>query len=279
LPGVNASLPTLALLEARALTVHAPDRGWRAPPRVLLQDVNLRVGRGETLAVVGESGAGKSTLVRALLRLLPPASGQVLIGGQDLAILSPIELRAQRRRIQLVFQDPLASLNPALSVLELVADPLRPGLRAALTSSLRERVVEQLAAVGMDERFLQRRCSELSGGQAQRVAIARALITEPEMLICDEPVSALDLALRAQVLELLAGLCRSRSLGLLMVTHDLHAARLMCDRMLVLRRGAVVEEGASAELFARPRSDYARELLAAMLSVDPAARTGNASVS
>ncbi|HYP79043.1 MAG TPA: ABC transporter ATP-binding protein [Steroidobacteraceae bacterium] len=276
---MNAPVPSLALLEARGLTVHVPDGRWRAPPRVLLQDVNLRVGRGETLAVVGESGAGKSTLVRALLRLLPPAAGQVLIGGQDLAILSPVELRAQRRRIQLVFQDPLASLNPALTVLELVADPLRPGLRAALDAGMRDRVVEQLAAVGMDARFLQRRCSELSGGQAQRVAIARALITEPEMLICDEPVSALDLALRAQVLELLAGLCRSRSLGMLMVTHDLHAARLMCARMLVLRRGAVVEEGASAELFAQPRSDYTRELLAAMLSVDPAARPGSESVS
>ena len=279
MPGVNAPVPSLALLEARGLTVHVPDGRWRAPPRVLLQDVNLRVGKGETLAVVGESGAGKSTLVRALLRLLPPAAGQVLIGGQDLAILSPVELRAQRRRIQLVFQDPLASLNPALTVLELVADPLRPGLRAALDAGMRDRVVEQLAAVGMDARFLQRRCSELSGGQAQRVAIARALITEPEMLICDEPVSALDLALRAQVLELLAGLCRSRSLGMLMVTHDLHAARLMCARMLVLRRGAVVEEGASAELFAQPRSDYTRELLAAMLSVDPAARPGSESVS
>jgi len=276
---VNAPVPSLALLEARALTVHVPDGRWRAPPRVLLQDVNLRVGKGETLAVVGESGAGKSTLVRALLRLLPPAAGQVLIGGQDLAILSPVELRAQRRRIQLVFQDPLASLNPALTVLELVADPLRPGLRAPLDAGMRDRVVEQLAAVGMDARFLQRRCSELSGGQAQRVAIARALIAEPEMLICDEPVSALDLALRAQVLELLAGLCRSRSLAMLMVTHDLHAARLMCARMLVLRRGAVVEEGASAELFAQPRSDYTRELLAAMLSVDPAARPGSDSVS
>jgi len=276
---VNAPVPSLALLEARGLTVHVPDGRWRAPPRVLLQDVNLRVGKGETLAVVGESGAGKSTLVRALLRLLPPAAGHVLIGGHDLAILSPVELRAQRRRIQLVFQDPLASLNPALTVLELVADPLRPGLRAALDAGMRDRVLEQLAAVGMDARFLQRRCSELSGGQAQRVAIARALITEPEMLICDEPVSALDLALRAQVLELLAGLCRSRSLGMLMVTHDLHAARLMCARMLVLRRGAVVEEGASAELFAQPRSDYTRELLAAMLSVDPAARPGSDSVS
>ena len=276
---MNAPTPSLALIEARGLTVHAPGRRWRTAPRVLLQGVNLRVGSGETLAVVGESGAGKSTLVRALLRLVPPAAGQVLIGGQDLAILSPAELRAQRRRVQLVFQDPLASLNPALTVLELVADPLRPGLRTALGTELRDRVVEQLAAVGMDARFLQRRCGELSGGQAQRVAIARALIVEPEMLICDEPVSALDLALRAQVLELLAGLCRSRSLGLLMVTHDLHAARLMCSRMLVLRQGAVEEEGPSAELFAQPRADYTRELLAAMLSVDPGSRTGKGSTS
>jgi len=273
-----ASLPSVPLLEARGLTVHAPHQGWRAAPRVLLRDVSLHMGSGETLAVVGESGAGKSTLVKALLRLMPPASGQVLIGGQDLAILSPAELRIQRRRVQLVFQDPLASLNPALSVLELVADPLRPSLRTPLGTELQHRVVEQLAVVGLDAGFLQRRCGELSGGQAQRVAIARALIAQPEMLICDEPVSALDLALRAQVLELLAELRRSRSLGLLMVTHDLHAARLMCTRLLVLRQGAVVEGGLSAELFAQPRSDYTRELLAAMLSVG-AVRTGRDSTS
>jgi peptide/nickel transport system ATP-binding protein len=255
------------LLEARGLGVRAPRRSWGAPAAELLRGVDLCVAQGATLAVVGESGAGKSTLVRALLRLVRPAAGQVLIDGQDLAILSAQELRAQRRRAQVVFQDPLASLNPALDVLTLVADPLRPRLHSPLSAALRERVVEQLAAVGLGTEYLSRRAGELSGGQAQRVAIARALIVEPDMLICDEPVSALDLALRAQVLQLLAGLRRTRRLALLLVTHDLHAARLLCDHTLVLRQGAVVEQGATAELFARPSASYTRELLDAMLSV------------
>jgi ABC-type glutathione transport system ATPase component len=262
-------MPMPPLLEARGLVVRAPRRAWGAQGAELLRGVDLCVSRGRALAVVGESGAGKSTLVRSLLRLVRPAAGQVLIDGQDLAILSPSELREQRRRIQLVFQDPLASLNPALDVLTLVADPLRPGLRSPLTAALRDKVVEQLAAVGLGSEYLGRRATELSGGQAQRVAIARALMTAPDMLICDEPVSALDLALRAQVLQLLADLRRTRQLALLLVTHDLHAARLLCDHTLVLRQGAVVEQAETARLFVQPSADYTRALLESMLSVDP----------
>jgi ABC-type glutathione transport system ATPase component len=259
------------LLEARDLSIRVPVTRWGGAERALIEGVNLCVHRGQTLAVVGESGAGKSTLVRALLRLQRPAHGQVLIDGQDLAILSTTELRAQRRRIQMVFQDPIASLNPALTVLELVTDPLRPG-SGPIGAQLRQQAVAQLQAVGLGTEYLSRRAAELSGGQAQRVAIARALISEPEMLICDEPVSALDLALRSQVLRLLMDLRRQRSLGLLLVTHDLHAARLLCERTLVLRRGAVVEQGATAELFANPAADYTRVLLDSMLSVEPETR-------
>jgi oligopeptide transport system ATP-binding protein len=260
--------PAPPLLEARGLSVQAP-RGNKGGRADLLCGIDLCVARGQTLAVVGESGAGKSTLVRALLRLVKPAAGQVLIDGQDLAILSPAELRGQRRRIQVVFQDPIASLNPALDVLTLVADPLRTGLRSPLTPQLRDQVAEQLAAVGLGVEYLARRASELSGGQAQRVAIARALIAKPDMLVCDEPVSALDLALRAQVLQLLMELRRQRQLALVFVTHDLHAARLLCDHTLVLRHGAVVEQGETVRLFERPSADYTRALLDAMLSVDP----------
>jgi ABC-type glutathione transport system ATPase component len=267
-----AVMPAAAppLLEARDLhvRVRVAHRWGRGTHRQLLHAVNLCVNRGETLAVVGESGAGKSTLVRALLRLQRPAAGQVLIDGQDLAILSAAELRTQRRRIQMVFQDPVASLNPALSVLELVTDPLRQHV-GAISPAHREKALAQLDAVGLGAQYLARRATELSGGQAQRVAIARALITEPDMLICDEPVSALDLALRSQVLQLLTQLRRQRSLALLLVTHDLHAARFLCERTLVLRHGTVVEQGATAQLFAQPGADYTRELLASMLSVEP----------
>jgi peptide/nickel transport system ATP-binding protein len=275
---VPALIPMPPLLEARGLTVRAPRRAWGVAPAELLRGVDLCVPQGQSLAVVGESGAGKTTLVRALLRLLRPDAGQVLVDGQDLAILSPQELREQRRRIQVVFQDPISSLNPALDVLSLVADPLRPGVRSPLTAALRERVVEQLAAVGLGSQYLARRAGQLSGGQAQRVAIARALIAGPAMLICDEPVSALDLALRAQVLQLLVDLRRTGNLALLLVTHDLHAARLLCDQTLVLRQGAVVEQGVTARVLTNPAADYTRALVGAMLSVDPA-RVGSRSVS
>lgn len=270
-------MPAPPLLEARGLCVQAPRGGRNGRPDIL-RAVDLCVPRGQTLAVVGESGAGKSTLVRALLRLVRPSAGQVMIDGKDLAILSRAELRQQRRRVQVVFQDPIASLNPALDVLTLVADPLRTGLDAPRVTQLRDRVAEQLASVGLGSEYLSRRASELSGGQAQRVAIARALIARPDLLICDEPVSALDLALRAQVLQLLVDLRRQRQLALVFVTHDLHAARLLCDQTLVLRQGAVVEQGATARLFAQPAADYTRALLDAMLSVDPV-RVASRSVS
>jgi ABC-type glutathione transport system ATPase component len=258
------------LIEARDLgvQVRVAQRWGKGAHRQLLHSVNLCVHRGETLAVVGESGAGKSTLVRSLLRLQRPSTGQALIDGHDLAILSAAELRAQRRRIQMVFQDPIASLNPVLDVLQIVTDPLRSGA-GPIPPALRAKALAQLQAVGLGAEHLRRRASELSGGQAQRVAIARALITEPDMLVCDEPVSALDLALRAQVLRLLQDLQRQRSLALLLVTHDLHAARFLCEHMLVLRQGAVVEQGATAQLFAQPAAAYTRELLDSMLSVEP----------
>ncbi len=272
----------LALLEARDLSVQHPrPAGWfRRPAAVdVLRGVNLQLARGERLAVVGESGSGKSTLVRALLRLVRPSSGQALIAGSDLAILSPAELRAHRRRVSLVFQDPIASLNPAMTVQRIVAEPLLVGT-IGIPATLRQAQVEaQLQSVGLGREFLQRRPHELSGGQAQRVALARALIAAPEVLICDEPVSALDMSLRAQVLALLAGQCRQRSLALLFVTHDLAAARLLCDRVLVLRQGEVVEAATTAALFANPQHAYTRSLLGSMLSVDAAVARGSVSSS
>jgi ABC-type glutathione transport system ATPase component len=260
------------LLEARDLSVrHVQRTGWFAKSATadVLRGVNLQLSAGERLAVVGESGSGKSTLVRALLRLIRPHAGQALIAGSDLAILTPAELRAQRRRVQLVFQDPVASLNPAMTVLQIVEEPLR--VKGALPAQMRvQQVVAQLEAVGIGEGFLARRPQQLSGGQAQRVALARALIGGPEALICDEPVSALDMSLRAQVLQLLADQCSQRQLALLFVTHDLAAARLLCDRVLVLCRGEVVEAATTEQLFSRPQHAYTRALLASMLSVDAA---------
>ncbi len=258
------------LLEARDLSVrHVRRSGWlsRRASTEVLRGVSLQLAAGEKLAVVGESGSGKSTLVRALLRLIRPHAGQALIAGSDLAILTPAELRVQRRRVQLVFQDPVASLNPAMTVSQIVAEPLRAEGGHSVDAR-GERVVAQLAAVGIGADFLARRPQQLSGGQAQRVALARALIARPQALICDEPVSALDMSLRAQVLQLLADQCRQRQLAMLFVTHDLSAARLLCDRVLVLCRGEVVEAATTEELFSRPQHPYTRALLDSMLSVD-----------
>lgn len=260
------------LLEVRDMAVRYERRGAGAASTAdspALKDVSFTLDTGQALAVVGESGSGKTSLVRALLRLQPLARGQVLLRGVDLAILSAAELRAQRRDMQLIFQDPLASLDPMLNVLQVVSEPLwvhAPGLDAA---ARRQKVAAQLESLGLGVEFLSRRARELSGGQAQRVAIARALITDPALLVCDEPVSALDLSLRAQVLDLLAAQRRQRQLALLFVTHDLAAARALCDRVMVLHRGVVVEQGSTRELFADPKQDYTRQLLAAVLTVDP----------
>jgi ABC-type glutathione transport system ATPase component len=262
------------LLEARDLTVqHARRAGWWRPPAMhtALRNVSLMLARGERLAVVGESGSGKSTLLRALLRLVVPQAGQVLIAGTDLAILTPRELRQQRRVVQVVFQDPLASLDPRMSVQQIVVEPLRQS-GAVPDSEWMDRASAQLTAVGLDARYLQRRPAQLSGGQAQRVALARALIAEPAVLLCDEPVSALDVSLRAQVLQLLSAQCAERSLALLFVTHDLHAARHLCQRVLVLQQGEVVESGATRDVFARPQHPYTQGLLASMLSVNAESR-------
>jgi oligopeptide transport system ATP-binding protein len=267
---MSALAPSPPRLEVRDLSVRFRHRGglpWRPVYRDALKSVGFTLRGGESLAIVGESGSGKSTLARAIFRLLLPAAGQVLLEGVDLAILSPAELRTQRRRMQMVFQDPLSSLDPSFTVLESVAEPLRvaaPGLSAREVAT---RVGSQLADVGLEGRYLARRPQQLSGGQAQRVAIARALIAEPRVLVCDEPVSALDAPLRAQILDLLDAQRRRRGLALLFITHDLAAARYLCERTLVLRHGEEVEQGETARLFAAPRMDYTRELLDSMLTL------------
>jgi peptide/nickel transport system ATP-binding protein len=264
---------TVPVLEARDLVVRYSLRRTlysRVRETEALRGVSLVLNPGESLAIVGESGSGKSTLVRALLRLQPLTAGQVLLQGTDLAILSRRELRLQRRAMQLVFQDPIASLDPMMTVASIVAEPLLAGATPG-TAHL-QRVLAMLRSVGLDETFLARRPRELSGGQAQRVGIARALIADPQLLICDEPVSSLDLSLRTQVLELLAAERKRRNLGLLLVTHDLGAARFLCERTLVLYRGEVVEQGRTSDLFDRPVQPYTRALLAATLRVDASNR-------
>ena len=261
------------LLEERDLAVHYRSPGLLrpGPPQAALQAVSLQLDRGEALAVVGESGSGKSTLARALLRLEALSAGQVLLRGEDLAILSSQELRAKRRDLQMIFQDPLASLDPRMRIEQILSQPLRvfePQLTAAARHA---RALQALQQVGLDASALQRWPHQFSGGQAQRIGIARALLAQPALLVCDEPVSALDLPIRLQVLQLLAQQREQAGVALLFIAHDLAAVRFLCERTLVLYRGKVMEQGPTAALFNAPLHPYTQTLLAASLPADPRA--------
>jgi peptide/nickel transport system ATP-binding protein len=231
-----------------------------------VKDVTIAVRRGETLGLVGESGSGKSTLARCVVRLVEPQSGRILLDGVDLRPLSRRAMRPQRRRIQMVFQDPFGSLNPRLRVAELVAQG--PIVHGVSRSEAFARARELLELVGLDPRAADRYPHEFSGGQRQRIGIARALALRPEVLIADEPVSALDVSVQAQVLRLLAEIRDRFALTMLFITHDLRVAAQVCDTIAVMRHGEIVEEGPTAEIFARPAHPYTRELLAAVPGKD-----------
>jgi peptide/nickel transport system ATP-binding protein len=256
--------PVLLELEDLRSWHPLPSVPWRPRWLKAVDGVSLRLHREETIGLVGASGCGKSSLCRALMGLAPVRGGSVRLEGQDLRRLRGRALQQARRRIQMVFQDPLACLNPQMAVGEAVADPLLiHGL--ANRSEARERARAALAAVGLEppEAFERRLPRQLSGGQQQRVAIARALILEPKVLLCDESVSMLDAEVQAEVLELLRRLQQQRGLGLLFVTHDLAVASGFCHRVIVLDGGRIVEEGPGAALLAHPQAPITRRLVEA----------------
>jgi len=236
-----------------------------------VQQVSFAIGRGETFGLVGESGSGKSTIGRAVLMLDPPSSGSVVFDGDDLAALSSAELRARRRRMQPVFQDPYASLNPRMTIGRFVAEPLV--IHGTMTNAAERAayVAELLRRVGLDASFVDRYPHQLSGGQRQRVCIARALALKPSFIVADEPVSALDVSIQAQVVNLLLDLQDELQLTFLMISHDLGIVRQLCHRVAVLYRGRIVEIAATEELFDNPRHPYTRVLLAAIPLPDPVA--------
>jgi peptide/nickel transport system ATP-binding protein len=229
--------------------------------RHALAGVNLAVGTGDTLGIVGESGSGKSTLARILLGLDRATHGTVTFGGRPVAPGRPHALRWFRRDVQIVFQDPLSSLDPRRRVTDIVAEPL-VGLDVA--GAHEHRVVDVLSSVGIDPDTRHRYPHEFSGGQQQRIAIARALAPHPKVLVADEPVSSLDVSVRAQILDLLRDLVEQFRLSLVLVSHDLGVIHSLCARVLVLHDGTVVEEGATEEVFAEPTDPYTRRLLAAV---------------
>ena len=220
--------------------------------------MNLHVRRGETLGVVGESGSGKSTVARCIARLIEPSDGAILIEGADVAKLSSGALRPHRKRVQIVFQDPYRSLNPRRTVgAAIVEGPINFGMAPNVA---RERARQLMRLVGLDPDALERFPHQFSGGQRQRICIARALAMEPEILVADEPVSALDVSVQAQVLELIDDVRKRFNLAVLFITHDLRVAAQVCDRIAVMHKGEVVEEGTTAAVFAAPKHDYTRAL-------------------
>ena len=255
-----AGAPLLEVRDIRKTFGHGRGAGKKGV--VAVGGVSFTLAAGECMAIVGESGCGKSTLARTLLRLVEPDSGAVLYRGTDLLSLSKPEMRRQRRHLQMVFQDPYGSLHPRQTVKQLISEPWEIHPDVLDRAARPQRIAELLAQVNLPAEFASLHPNQLSGGQRQRVAIARALALEPEILILDEPVSALDVSVQAQVIKVLMTLQERLGLAYIFISHDLSLVRLVADRVAVMHAGVFVEAGPTADLFQNPRHEYTRSLLA-----------------
>jgi oligopeptide/dipeptide ABC transporter ATP-binding protein len=230
---------------------------------------SFTVRRGETLALVGESGCGKSTLGRLLLRLIEATDGEVLVGGKNLVALNAAEMRAMRAKMQMIFQDPYGSLSPRRSVAQIVAEPLEVFGLVKSSKDRRERVAELLGQVGLPTAFMDRYPRQFSGGQRQRIGIARAIAVDPQFIVADEPVSALDVSVQAQIVNLMQDLQRQRGFSYLFIAHDLSVVRHIADRVAVMYLGRIVEIGTKMQIYEQPSHPYTQALLSAVLEPDP----------
>jgi oligopeptide transport system ATP-binding protein len=267
----NATSRTLLATEKLTKYFNA-ERSFFSRTKVPLRavdNVSLRVRRGQTTGLVGESGCGKSTLGRLILRLVEPSFGRVLFDGQDLTDLSASQMRPLRRRMQIIFQDPYSSLNPRLSIRETLAEPLQIHRLANGRSEQDARIAQLLSKVGLRPEMMDRYPHEFSGGQRQRIGIARALAVEPDFIVCDEPVSALDVSVQAQVVNLLADLQEELGVAYLFISHDLRVVEHMSDRVCVMYLGRIVEEAPTRTLFTAPAHPYTRALIASAPTADP----------
>ncbi|MDB1123467.1 murein tripeptide/oligopeptide ABC transporter ATP binding protein OppF [Vibrio algarum] len=263
------------LLEVKDLKVHFSIASksawpWSKPSNLKAVDgVNVRLYEGETLGVVGESGCGKSTFARAIIGLVQATEGEVLWLGQDLTKMQEVQRRETRKDIQMIFQDPLASLNPRMNIGDIIAEPLQTFYPKLTKKEVKLRVKEMMDKVGLLPNLVNRYPHEFSGGQCQRIGIARALILKPKMIICDEPVSALDVSIQAQVVNLLKELQNEFGLSLVFIAHDLSVVKHISDRVLVMYLGNEVELAEAKELFASPKHPYTKALMSAVPIPDP----------
>ena len=266
----------MSLVEIKGLKTHFPIRagvlqrpiGWvRA-----VDGVSFAINEGETVGLVGESGCGKTTLGRTILRLIEPTAGQIWFDGSDITKLAGVDTKPFRRKAQMIFQDPYGSLNPRMTVGTIIAEPLRIHKLCANKNAQRERVAELLRSVGLSPEHARRYPHEFSGGQRQRIGIARALAVEPRFIVCDEPVSALDVSVQAQIINLLQELQEKLNLTYLFIAHDLAVVEHISDRVLVMYYGKLVEEASADEIYAHPVHPYTQALLSAVPTVDPSRR-------
>jgi len=269
-------MTTTALLQARGLSKHFPTKAawpWQHAPAVqAVTEIDLDVEAGETLGLVGESGCGKSTLGRTLLRLYEPSAGTIKFDGVDVTHLSQRALRPLRRQMQMIFQDPYASLNPRMSIGTAIAEPIEIHKLAATQKDREARVAELLEKVGLRPDAARRYPHEFSGGQRQRVGIARALAVRPKLLVCDEPISALDVSIQAQIVNLLEDLQQEEALTYVFISHQLEIVRHVCDRVAVMYLGRIVELADAKTLYADPKHPYTQALMSAVPRIDPAKR-------